>query len=116
MNIKVIKCATGTITDVNIKITYANKTIASIWCVYVYIYIYLQVLVYLSYYIISRSFKETFPIQMEHVKSCQKNNFKKRRIFDCLFKISSLCLYAGGQLNPTSAGFLLALAKQGDSV
>lgn len=51
---------------------------------------------------------------MEHVKSCQKK--KIRRIFDCLFQISSLCLYTGGQLNPPSAGFLLALAKQGDSV
>lgn len=38
-SIKVIKCATGTITDVYIKIIYANITITHILCVYIYIYL-----------------------------------------------------------------------------
>lgn len=56
---------------------------------------------------------------LKHVKGCQKSKLKKKRKEEFLIVFSRsvpYVIYAGGQLNPTSVGFLLALAKQGNSV
>lgn len=50
------------------------------------------------------------------LKAARKINLKKKEFFIVFSRSVSYAIYVGGQMNPTSVGFLLALAKEGKSV